>query len=46
VASIRQLGFKLPSPDAAREFLYQFHEEEYIEKERARYLAGQTQAQD
>src|SRR5260370_5968201 len=35
-------GHELPSPEAARKFLYQFHDEQLIEQAQQRLLPGQT----
>jgi len=36
------IGHELPSPEAARKFLYQFHDEQLIEQARHRLLPGQS----
>jgi len=36
------IGHELPSPEAARKFLYQFHDEQLIEQAQQRLLPGQT----
>lgn len=36
------IGHELPSPEAARKFLYQFHDEQFIEQAQQRLLPGQT----
>ena len=36
------IGHELPSPEAARKFLYQFHDEQRIEPAQQRLLPGQT----
>jgi hypothetical protein len=36
------LGHEVPSPEAARKFLYAFHEEEKIQQAKQQRLAGQN----
>ena len=36
------LGYELPSPEAARKFLYQFHDEQKIEQAQAELAVGQV----
>lgn len=38
----QMLGHEMPSPEAARQFLYQFHDEEAIEQARQGLLPGQS----
>jgi hypothetical protein len=37
------IGHELPSPEAARKFLYQFHDEQLIEQAQQRLLPGQSE---